>query len=270
MPLKLSVSGADTWQTCNRKYYYAYQARRIPKDKAPELTFGSAWHSFRDGTNDTHGLTGVELLKLRVLNEAYIKHWKDEPLDIVACEEEFALPGFNGDGLDPDLLVCGRIDGRERNRLVEYKTTSSYIDAGSMYWERILDDRQIQTYLGALWSQGHTFNDVLYDVARKPMIKRKTKETLEDFGKRLQDTIALDPEGYFQRRVFTFTEDQVSDTWRDLHVIGQQIPHDDDMKHYPKAPRSCHAYGRPCEYLGVCRGAESIDDDNLFTAKKPT
>lgn len=266
--MKLSVSAADTWQACNRKYYFKYELNREPKAKAAELTFGSAWHSHRDGTNDLHGLDGIERVKLKVLNAAYLEHYKNEPLEILAFEEEFELPSFNGDSLDPSLLVCGRIDARNAVGLIEYKTTSSYIDASSMYWERVLDDRQIQTYLGAMWSMGHTYNDVLYDVARKPMIKRKAKETLEDFEARLKDTIAEDPSAYFQRRVFTFTEEQVSETWRDLHSIYRQIPESGLKTDYPRAPRSCHAFNRPCEFLDVCRGVASVDDDNLYKIRK--
>jgi hypothetical protein len=265
---KLSVSSADCWQACPRKFYFRYQMRREPCDEAAELVFGKAWHSFRDGQPNTRSLEGAELLKLRVMNECYVKHWKDRPLDILAYEEEFSLPAFDGNRLDPDIHVHGRIDARNASCLIEYKTTSSYIDAGSVYWERVLDDRQIQTYLGALWSAGHTYNEVLYDVARKPMIKRKAKESLEDYGKRLHETIEADPGAYFQRRTFTFTEEQVADTWRDLYTVATQIPGTPEKADYPKAPRSCWAYGRACEYLDVCRGNESIDNDRLFRIRK--
>lgn len=268
MPVKLSVSGADTWQTCNRKYYYKYELRREPKAKSPELVFGSAWHSLRDGSNDCQGLEGAELVKLRVLNRCYQTHYAEQPLELSAREEEFELPSFNGIGLDIDILVCGRIDGRGPSCLVEYKTTSSYIDPGSMYWERILDDRQIQVYLGAMWSLGHTYNDVLYDVARKPTIKRKTKESLEDFEKRLTEVIMSEPDAYFQRRTFTFTEQQVADTWQDMHSVACQIPGIDEVKLYPKSPKSCYAYGRACEYLATCRGANPITDNDLYKDKK--
>lgn len=268
MPFKLSVSAANCWQNCNREYYFKYILKREPVEKPVELAFGSAWHAYREGKEDFHGLTGQELVKLKVLNECYTQHWKDEPLEIIAHEEGFELPGFDGDGLDPDLLVCGRIDGRGANRLVEFKTTSSYIDAGSLYWERILDDRQIQTYLGALWSLGHTFNDVVYDVARKPGLKRKGKETLEDYGNRVREAITDDPDAYFQRRTFTFTEEQVAETWTDLHSIYRQIPETDSKKDFPRAPKSCHSYGRPCGFLDVCRGAALVSDDRLYKVRK--
>lgn len=268
MPFKLSVSAANCWQNCNREFYFKYVLKRESKDVAPELKFGKAWHSFREGKTETFGLTGAELVKLRVLDECYRKHWKDDPLDVIAVEEEFALPGFDGNGLAPDLLVCGRIDGRGASRLVEYKTTSSYLDPSSLYWERVLDDRQIQTYLGAMWSQGHTFNDVLYDVARKPGLKRKAKETLEMYGDRIREAITEDPDAYFQRRTFTFTEEQVAETWTDLYSIYKQIPETTTKLDFPRAPKSCHGYGRACSYLDVCRGAALISDDRLFQVRK--
>ncbi len=271
MPFKLSVSSADTWQSCPRKYFYKYVERREPIEQPIELKFGSAWHSLRDGAGNTHGLTGIDLVKLNVLNAAYERHYANDPLEVIAHEEEFELPSFDGNRLDPDIVVCGRIDARRNDCLVEFKTTSSYIDAGSMYWERILDDRQIQTYLGAMWSEGHTYNDVLYDVARKPMIKRRSKETLEEFELRLAATIAAEPEAYFQRRMFTFTSEQVADTWRDLHSIAYQIPDCSGGKAlYPKNPKSCHAYGRPCEFLDVCRGVTTVSDNGRFKDRKPS
>lgn len=268
MSIRLSVSSADCWQACNRKWYFKYRAQREPIGKPVELLFGSAWHAHREGKPATFGLEGVELTRLTVLNEAYEKHYANSPLEILAHEEAFDLPGFDGTGLDDGVRVHGRIDGRSSGALVEFKTTSSYIDAGSMYWERVLDDRQIQTYLGALWSAGHTYSTVVYDVARKPMIKRKPKESLEDYAGRLREAIAVDPEAYFQRREFNFTTEQVADTWRDLHSVAMQIPDSTELKDYPRAPRSCTAYGRACEYQPVCRGETTIDDDRLYQVRK--
>lgn len=267
MPSKLSVSAAEAFQLCQRLYYYRYVVRREPKAKAPELMFGSAWHSRREGKTDNHGLQGIDLVKLEVLNAAYEKHWALEPLDILVHEEEFELPSFDGTRLDPDLLIVGRTDGRCKSSLVEFKTTSSYIDVGSYYWERVLDDLQIAVYMGAAWHQGHEFSEIIYDVARKPMIKRKPKETLDEFKARLVGSIEDDPGAYFVRRRIDLDSDRVAEAWRDLHTVGRQCQAGTDINEYPKTRRSCYAYNRPCSYLPVCRGQANIDNDDIYQVR---
>lgn len=264
------MSGAQTWQLCNRKYYFQYEKLREPRGKSMELRFGSAWHALRDG-KPPEELPELEQVRLTVLNECYGWYWSDSPLEVVAREEEFAVEGFDGTDLDENLLVIGRIDGRTATSLVEYKTTSTAdITPGSLYWERVLDDMQIHTYMGAMWHMGRKFTHVTYDVARKPLIKRRASEEMDAYGDRLRGMIMESPENYFQRRDIELSLEDVASAWEDIHTIAYQIPGGGEhavLKDYPRNRKSCYAYNRPCEYLPVCRGETTIGDNNLYQVR---
>lgn len=96
--------------------------------------------------------------------------------------------------------VVGVIDGLGvthdgRRVLVEYKTTSSSLDADSDYWLRLKYNMQILMYVDASIRLHQRPDYIIYDVSRKPSISPKDIPQLDDNGKK----IVLDSHG---QRVF--------------------------------------------------------------------
>lgn len=256
---KLSVSGADCYQSCPRRYYYRYELRRVPLDETEDQRFGKAWHSYREGKVPEYTNP-----RLEALNYCYRQYWADQPVDILAHEYEFEVPAFDGVDLTQDLLIVGRLDGIGRH-LYEYKTTSSDISPGSQWWERKLLDRQTHVYMGALWALGYDkIRDVTFDVARKPVHKQKSKESPEDFQQRLVEIIMENPDSYFQRQTFSLSVEQVEDAFIDMYWTWRQIPIGDMMPLFPKNPQSCLNGRFKCDYHGVCLKDDDINNDQLF------
>ncbi len=85
----------------------------------------------------------------------------------------------------PGWLLVGRKDAlvefpREgRVKVVEHKHTSSDITPGSDYWVRLSVDTQSSIYVEAAQRIGYKIDTVLYDVSKKPDIRRKFATPLE-------------------------------------------------------------------------------------------
>lgn len=67
-----------------------------------------------------------------------------------------------------------------RVRLVEHKTSSEDIGAGSAYWRRLILDAQISTYMVGARALGFEPIEMLYDVAKRPALRPYTATPMED------------------------------------------------------------------------------------------
>ena len=196
-----------------------------------------------------------------------------------------------------DAIVRERSSGRIY--LVEHKTSSEAIGPGSDYWARLTLDPQISNYLaGARWLAPRLgFNPqdvagVLYDVIGKPAIRpltatpaeerkytkptkqnpeprlyanqRETDETPEEFGARVSQALAADPDRYFRRGEVVRLESEVREAAQDLWQTAVQIKDARRLKLWSRNPDACMRYGRRCPFLDVCLRQASLDDDTRF------
>lgn len=136
--------------------------------------------------------------KAHALFETWRVEFNDQVLDKgfkpVEVEGEFVFPLIDPDtGNESKTFVeSGKRDGVLEDAdgniwLLEHKTSSEDITAGSNYWKRLSIDTQISKYLLSLV---HEYPDrqvmgVIYDVAKKPGIRFGTKPVLDDAGKKI-------------------------------------------------------------------------------------
>jgi hypothetical protein len=237
---------------CFRKHYYRYELGITKINEARALRMGSAIH---DGLEyfcrrkpvedaitvirDTYSATPdwamehldewfTECAAIVALVTGYYWLYSNDDLEILDTEKSFRLPLINPDGRASQLFDHGgKRDARARLpdgriAIVEHKTCGEDIAPGSDYWTRLRIDQQISGYWVAAEAMGETPDTVLYDVIRKPTIKRllatppdklkRTKNgklyanqrevdmTPDEFGLRLLSDIYERPDFYYQRQ----------------------------------------------------------------------
>lgn len=93
---------------------------------------------------------------------------------------------------------------------------------------------------------------------------RESDETAEEFRVRLRESIAAEPDRYYQRGEVVRLEEELRDHAFDLWAHGRAIADDLRTGRAPKNPDSCVAYGRDCGFFALCAGEASINDITRF------
>lgn len=185
-------------------------------------------------------------------------------------EYEFRLPILNPDtgAKSRSYELAGKVDAITKidgqNWLVEYKTASQ-INAN--YFERLDLDEQISLYMYAI-RRMTAYNPVgiIYRVLRKPMIKQRKGESLEQFCQRLETDYIERPDFYFFEGKFYRDEIATKQFERELWAFTKQKLYETNHGiHYKNASR-CLDFGA-CEYFPLC--TNQPDASLLFEAKKP-
>lgn len=224
----------------------------------------------QNSTNELHIATAKGLMT------GYHTRWKDAGWETIETEQEFMLPVVNPNSgrISRTFNYAGKFDGTvtdgAKRLLLEHKTTSDSIeDPTAPYWMRLDIDAQIDLYSLANLQMGEPVDGVLYDVIRKPGIrpKKSSGETIPQYQVRLgEDTIAR-PDFYFGRKVIYRLDEQLleaaEETWNVATEIREARAKD---RHYRNS-NACLAWGRPCEYLPICSGRASPEDDRYTNRK---
>ncbi len=118
-------------------------------------------------------------------------------------------------------------------------------------------------YLCAI-ANGYNIEGVLYDVARKPALRRGKSETASAFTVRCCDELRGDPDKYFGRDVVHRSAAELEVTKANLLGMHKLI----QVGVYPQATRSCTNYNRECEYYQSCFGNVAIGDDTVYKPRE--
>jgi hypothetical protein len=308
-------------RACMRRHRYRYVMRRRPREVAEPLTFGTLTHdgheAWRRATGDAsdryaaavdavrakaakndavseHMLVTVEELLL-----GYAARWADDGLTCVAAEERFEMPLVNPDTghASRTFLIGGKFDtivksATGRLHVEELKTTSSDIEAGSLYWEKIRAlDTQVSIYINGAHAAGYPVDDCIYTVIRKPGMKplkatpeesrkwtkptkadptprlyanqREHDESPEEWRERLRADIGENPGRYYQRATIVRLEHDEREHAFDMWSSSKMLHEAERSGYAPRNPDACSQFGG-CAYLAVCTGSASIDDDAVF------
>jgi hypothetical protein len=198
--------------TCPRKHYWRYERHLRSVVDAPALRFGSAWARamearWKGATAEEvfdyafSGVQKLDELEAHTLIGMMNGYWdyygdKDNMVQIAYPEIEFNRPM----AAIRSFVDAGKIDGLcrlndGRLALIEHKTTSDSVEPDSDYWTRLRFNPQILQYVAAARSLKWDVELVVYDVARKPSIRPKTIDVLDQYGVKM----VLDRDG---QRVF--------------------------------------------------------------------
>ena len=194
----LSNSEMRCYRRCVLEHDFSYRQRVRPLARPDALRFGTLVHIGLEVWWKTVDLAAAieamrraesdpfELAKAEALLVGYHARWEGEPLAVLAVEAQFECELVNpktgrasktrrlGGKLD---AVAQRDDGVW---IVEHKTTSEDVEAGSPYWQRLRLDSQVSTYFAGAKALGYDVRGCIYDVVRKPTLKPYKATPLEE------------------------------------------------------------------------------------------
>ncbi len=281
LPL-LTQSEVRTFRRCARERFYRYVMLRRSRIDAEPLSFGKFVHAELQRLWTTTGeVEHVPAPKdpfkaktAAVLTMGYSARW-GIPDGSLGAEIEFQTALTNPETGAPSKTyeLAGKLDALQQQPdasvlVVEHKTTSEDIEAGSDYWKRLRIDTQISTYYVGARSLGYDVSGVLYDVIRKPTIRPRNTETPEAWGQRLAADITDRPDRYYARQVVVRLAQEEQEAAQDMWQSARNIADADRLGRHPKNSDACVRWGRTCNYFGVCTGTQQIADDYLFETFK--
>lgn len=304
----LTNSEMRTFRRCPREHEISYRLGIRPIRKADPLRFGSLihvgleawWIAKRDGAPRLEAAIAAiradesdpfELAKAETLLLGYEARWgEDETLDVLDVEVEFVA-----DLVNPKTRVAsktyrlgGKIDVVARKRsddtvwLIEHKSSSEDVEAGSAYWKKLRLDSQVSTYFVGARALGYDVRGCIYDVIKKPLIRqgkatpaesrkytkdgrlyanqREQDETVKEYTQRLASDIADRPDRYFVRGDIVRLLDEEVSAAADAWMVARMMREADLLGRHPKNVDSCIRFNRECEYFVACAGEASLDD----------
>lgn len=210
----LTASRMSTLLGCPRKHFWRYEMGLKAVTDAHALRFGSAWHAAMEGRWRGISLEDVipsavaeyqfeeiDVATLTGLLAGYYRRYDSENVRELHPEVEFRHRIDGSRTFDS----AGKIDGLGvlddgRLALVEHKTTGDSVDSGSAYWVRLRLNQQVMQYVVAARALGWDIAVILYDVTKKPSIRQRKTETVEEFGERLAADTQERPDFYYARR----------------------------------------------------------------------
>jgi len=210
----LTASRMGTLLACPRRHFWRYEVGLKTEHEAQALRFGSAWHAAMEGrwqglpfeaalegALKDRAFEEIQVATLSGLLAGYYRRYEADCVKELHAEVEFRHPIEGSRTFDS----AGKIDGLGvlvdgRLALVEHKTTSDSVEAGSDYWLRLRLNQQVMQYLVAARALGWDVHVILYDVTKKPAIRQKQNETAAAFGDRLAADTQERPDFYYARR----------------------------------------------------------------------
>lgn len=240
-----------------------------------------------------------DLARAEVMLTGYDARWAADMdrYEVLAVEAEFTAPLVNPESTahSRTYRLGGKLDvvaienqggGISRRVLIEHKTASGDVSAGSDYLKRLRLDGQVSVYYAGAAALGWPVDLCLYDVLVKPALRplkatpeesrkftkdgalyksqRYLDETPEEYRDRLVEAVAEAPNDYFLRAEVVRLDGEVADAMADVWQLGRTMREAELAGRFPRNPDACVRYGRTCEFFGVCTGEASIDDPTLF------
>jgi len=189
-----------------------------------------------------------------VLNTKYIQHYykEDCAYEFTHVEDEFLIT------LPSGIPFKGYYDGgvmrKKRQWLLETKFKARWSDS---YLSSLEIDLQVGGYLAAMSVDNLDPAGCIFNLVRKPQLKRKVKESLKDFLTRISEDIDSRPEFYFQRLDLRFTRKEIAYSLRRLDCLAVSyvewcetigVKERDPLYNHGACE---HKWG-PCSYVPFC------------------
>ncbi len=268
----VTQSMMSTMMRCEEKARLRYLEELVSPDPPPPwLSVGSAVHKgFEVGSADAAEemlrkdrgpawteaeVAALELdcAKVRAMVSGGLKLWDHWPS---LAEVQFRIPFTNpatGRASTKHTLE-GVFDGVFPGgppRLLEIKTTSRL---DSSYLERLDLDWQVSAYLAvaSVMYQARV-REMVYRVIRKPSIKQRKTETLEEYTERVASDYEDRPEFYFEEVLITRTDQQIERWWYEAWEMHERILRIENGGMTVRNSGHCLDFGR-CTYFDLCRG----------------
>jgi len=296
----LTNSRLRAYRECARLHRLLYEEGWRPVRESEAIRFGSLVHRGLEawwGSDlpienrwvdalaviDGKAVDVFEAVRAEEILKGYQREWESRVgrYRTIAVEALFNSPLVNPvtGAASRTWALAGKVDAIVEDTatgqilLLEYKTTSDDLSAGSAYWAKLAMDTQVSHYIIGAERLGHEIHGVLYDVLRRPQLrplratppkKRKYKkdgtlyanqrdadETPEAYRQRVRADISERPDRYYAQQAVARTESDLLDYLHDAWALGRQIREAELAGRAPRNPEACHRFGE-CAFWDVC------------------
>lgn len=265
----ITNSARATMMDCPMKYKLRYEDCLVLRFEKPALSLGSAFHLGRQTRNiqdaidylsNIYPSTQEEIDELetnkvivRAMLTGYFALYGMEQ-DKVEYEVKFSVPIINPKtgAKSKTFLLEGSIDAIDHNNgcWLQEDKTASQISRPQI--DKLSLDNQITNYIyGGQRAYGLKFTGVKYRYSRKPSIKQRQSETLEQYLTRLEQDYLDRPEFYFVEEKVFRSQDDLATFERELWFFTQMLLKCRREGLWYKNPSHCLDYGS-CSYMPLC------------------
>ncbi len=278
MTLTLTNSSKSTFFDCPYKYFLSY-VMMVSATAEPEyFTWGKIIHRFAE--DEDKGLKYSDTTDAIYKEvEAGHKDWINVELEVIDWMLRLAphtmgghLLKFQHDdeefeelGIERKFsleLPCGALFQGKVDKVVRKNATGLIFNwerktaakTGAGYWNSLQFAGQPKGYLLAtqrVW--GFPATRVIYDVFKKPQVKKRLGETQEQFVNNLGNLYLLEHQKYFERDEIAFTQQQIDNYFEELDQCARLIMWCTEHAIWP-----CH---HPSNRIGRCEFEDICDLD---------
>ncbi len=205
------------------------------------------------------GAARMDIAQAQILLRHYFRLWATDFGDFewVALEKEFKVPTtICVDEQDTFFPLRGKMDGiylanNGRHWLFETKTKGRIDD--QVMIDRLPYEFQVQLYLKALAIEQKTVPaGVLYNLIRRPLLRQKQSEDLDEFLYRIDLDVGIRPEWYFLRYEYAFSEQEMNRWWEEFVTLLQQFVRWDRGEYHYRNSNACGTNFGACEFVPIC------------------
>lgn len=275
-----SHSRINCFKECAKKYEYKYIDNLEPIDDNKALNIGKAFHRGIE-------LNSVNDLAKELDEDEYFSDEKNETNKIIALAmvESFLkkFPNHNEGNIQHEVHIETNICGNEKDFQIyadaikeveeglilrEYKTTSKIDD---LYLDKLEFNDQISRYCYVIEKEyKKPVIAIEYYIAKKPLLRQKQNETIEQYRNRLVERLMED--NNIVSITLQRTKEDIEDAYEDLKYDINNIK---NTKRFTKNLSNCSVYGG-CPYMNLCcKRKDSMllykqrkEDDNNETTKE--
>jgi len=243
----------------------AYSSGRAPSDKLLSKWLADYMAQTDDYTTKEIEQREEDKALLHAVLRNYFRHYRED-----FTKKTFKRVEKSWDVAWRGYRLRGKIDGeyldkRGQIRLMEHKTK------GRIDEERLMAhlsfDFQNLFYVTMYETQtGKVVKGTLYNVVRRPQLRRGAGESLKDFANRTAEDVAKRPEHYFKRMDITYSKKDKAMFQDELKAILDELA--ERLAHPSSRPFFRNRFGCEtpfrCAFLGACASGSL----NGFTQQK--
>jgi len=271
--MDISYSSLSNFRSCHKRYKFKSLDRYEPRHETPELGVGKAVHeAFEQYFQGTPKDRCLEFIKNRfdsaladasaweyedllVGKYTAVGMWEFYPHHKLRFDEVHPEQGFKVKVRD-NIFLVGFLDGlvREKGKLWirEVKTTGLGIHE---YVKRAEVSYQSTGYIWAMQTiTKEPVIGVIYDIIRKPLLRKRTSENAQQFAERNYDYYRdhKNHKDLFCTHHSYRSNEQIEAFVEDLNANIDEFMSTNSNGKYYRNPDNCFSFGRECPYKKIC------------------
>jgi len=274
MKLEISHNSTSMFRGCPKKYYWNYIKGLKPKKKAQALTLGTAIHAafemYYSGVSDADVVSALmvkfdddianasmdEVENVEINKWTALGMWMNYPnknltaFQSIEPEKTFSVrfDGMRG------VRFVGRVDGlimdsKGRWWIREVKTTGL---TPKQFRGRMNTSPQVTGYVYAMRRAGYPVEGVVFDMIKKPRLRKGVHENCTDFSQRIMEDYRLNPDKAYMQGYIYRNPDQIAMYEEDMKKLVQDIRLKYRTNGWNRNQDQCWNFNSLCPYERIC------------------